>query len=153
MSLFSIFQVATQGMTAQRERLEAATSNLANANTTRTAEGGPYRRRDVMLESVEVADASTAPGALFSSFLREDRTAVAQGVRASVRVAEEQAGVRSFQPAHPDADAEGYVTMPDVDPLEETVNMLSAARAFEANATAFNTAKEMARASLKLGDA
>ena len=63
------------------------------------------------------------------------------------------AGVKRFDPGHPDADAQGYVTMPDVDPLEETVNMLSAARAFEANATAFNTAKEMARASLKLGDA
>lgn len=154
MSLFSIFQVASQGMTAQRERLEAATSNLANANTTRTAEGGPYRRRDVVLESIEMAAPASAPGALFSSLLREDRSAaVAQGVRASVRVAEERAGARTYQPAHPDADAEGYVTMPDVDPLEETVNMLSAARAFEANATAFNAAKEMARASLKLGDA
>ena len=60
--------------------------------------------------------------------------------------------VRRFEPNHPDADANGYVTMPDVDPLEETVNMMSAARSFEANTTAFNTAKEMARASLKLGD-
>ncbi|MDQ3817569.1 MAG: flagellar basal body rod protein FlgC, partial [Acidobacteriota bacterium] len=63
------------------------------------------------------------------------------------------AGVRRYQPDHPDADASGYVQMPDVDPLEETVNMISAARSFEANATAFNTAKEMARASLKLGEA
>ncbi len=77
----------------------------------------------------------------------------AQGVRATTVVSAETAGIKHYEPGHPDADAEGYVTMPDIDPLEETVNMLSAARAFEANATAFNTAKEMARSSLKLSEA
>lgn len=144
MSLSTIFQVASQGMTAERERLETATANLANANTTRTAEGGPYRRRDVVFETIPFPDPS-------ASFDPESEP-ITQGVRASVHMAENDSGIKRYMPGHPDADSKGYVTMPDVNPLEETVNILSAARAFEANATAFNTAKEMARASLKLSE-
>lgn len=139
-------------MSAQRERLEMATSNLANSNTTRTAEGGPYRRRDVVFETVGVEQPGSQINSAFSGALQSAEQN-AQSVRATTLVAEAGEGVKHYQPDHPDADREGYVMMPDVDPLEETVNMLSAARSFEANATAFNTAKEMARASLKLGDA
>lgn len=155
MSLLSIFQIASQGMTAQRERLEAATSNLANANTTRTPEGGPYRRRDVVFEAASMPNqASSSFGESFGfDNLLDNAQQSAEGVHANTLVAEAGTGIKSYQPSHPDADADGYVTMPDVDPLEETVNMMSAARSFEANATAFNTAKEMARASLKLGEA
>ncbi|CDM65644.1 flagellar basal body rod protein FlgC [Pyrinomonas methylaliphatogenes] len=155
MSLITIFRVSSQGMTAERMRLEAAAANLANANTTRTAEGGPYRRRDVVFETVPVE----TPSASFDSFSSAmsatvpDLTAPIVGVQAKTVITENQAGVRRFQPDHPDSDANGYVTLPDVDPLEETINMLSAARAFEANATAFNTAKELVRASLKLSEA
>lgn len=155
MSLITIFRVSSQGMTAERMRLEAAAANLANANTTRTAEGGPYRRRDVVFETVPVE----TPSASFDSFSSTmsatvpDLTAPIVGVQAKTVITENQAGVRRFQPDHPDSDTNGYVTLPDVDPLEETINMLSAARAFEANATAFNTAKELVRASLKLSEA
>jgi flagellar basal-body rod protein FlgC len=154
MSLFNIFQIASQGMTAQRERLEAASANLANSETTRTAEGGPYRRRDVVFEAgaVENAGLSRASSWSFDSVL-QDAGQPAQGVRATTLVSQSDNGVRRFEPNHPDADANGYVMLPDVNPLEETINMMSAARSFEANSTAFNTAKEMARASLKLGDA
>ena len=153
MSLFNIFQIASQGMTAQRQRLEMASANLANSETTRTAEGGPYRRRDVVFEAAALDATQSAP-VFSSSFdsLLQGAGEPAQGVRATTLVSQSNNGVRRFEPNHPDADAEGYVTMPDVDPLEETVNMMSAARSFEANSTAFNTAKEMARASLKLGD-
>ena len=142
-------------MSVQRERLEAAASNLANSNTTRTVAGGPYRRRDVVVESVSISEAEAAAKTqpFASSLSRAFGEKDAESVRAKTLVAETGEGVKRYQPEHPDADAKGYVTMPDVDPLEETVNMLSAARAFEANATAFNTAKEMARASLRLGDA
>jgi flagellar basal-body rod protein FlgC len=154
MSLFTIFNIASTGMTAQRERLEAATSNLANSNTTRTAEGGPYRRRDVIFESVAAQLPNSGfTGDLFQASALESGQEQPQGVSSVMTVAQAGAGVRQYQPGHPDADADGYVAMPDVDPLEETVNMLSAARSFEANATAFNTAKELARATLKLGDA
>lgn len=156
MSVFSIFRISSEGMTAQRERLEAASANLANAHTTRTAEGGPYRRRDVVLNAstpvAEGAAGGMAP-ANFAGALDDFGLETKTGVRATVVVGESGAGARRYQPGHPDADAEGFVTYPDVDPLEETVNMLSAARSFEANATAFQTAKEMARASLRIGEA
>jgi flagellar basal-body rod protein FlgC len=154
MSLFTVFKISAQGMSAQRERLEAASSNLANANSTRTADGGQYRRRDLVFEATPVVEtaASEVPfGTPFDSVLYATRDA-AQGVTASTQLAPADQVIKRFDPNHPDADANGYVSLPDVDPLEETVNMLSAARSFEANATAFNTAKELARASLKLGD-
>ena len=152
MSLFNIFQIASQGMTAQRERLEAASANMANSNTTRTIEGGPYRRRDVVFEA---ADLSQTRMPVFGSIFDDAAVEVgstAVGVKSTTQIAQTNNGARRYEPGHPDADANGYVTMPDVDPLEETVNMMSAARSFEANSTAFNTAKEMVRASLKLGD-
>jgi flagellar basal-body rod protein FlgC len=150
MSLFNIFQVASQGMTAQRQRLEAASANLANSETTRTAEGGPYRRRDVVFESTPIDSSGASFSSSFNNLMNTSQPL--QGVQATTIVSQFTNGVRRFEPNHPDADADGYVTMPDVDPLEETVNMMSAARSFEANSTAFNAAKEMARASLKLGD-
>jgi flagellar basal-body rod protein FlgC len=154
MSLFNVFQIASQGMTAQRERLEAASANLANSETTRTAEGGPYRRRDVVFEAAAASTQgfSSAFARSFDSIF-QDAGQPAQGVQATTLVSQSDNGIRRFDPNHPDADADGYVMMPDVDPLEETVNMMSAARSFEANSTALNMAKEMARASLKLGDA
>ncbi len=153
MSVFNIFKISSQGMTAQRERLEAAAANLANSETTRTAEGGPYRRRDVVFETVTVDQPgfSSIGSSSFDSLLQEAKPA-GPGVRATTLVSQSNNGVRRYEPGHPDADGDGYVTMPDVDPLEETINMMSAARSFEANSTAFNAAKEMARASLKLGD-
>jgi flagellar basal-body rod protein FlgC len=150
MSVFTIFKIASQGMTAQRERLEAASANLANANSTRSATGKPYQRRDVVFTAEEVS-AGWSASAARSGLL--DGDAKPQGVRSEVVVAPEDQYVTQYQPGHPDADKNGYVRLPDVDPLEETVNMLSAARSFEANATVFGTAKELARVSINLGDA
>lgn len=137
-------------MTAQRERLEAASANLANANTTRGADGRPYQRRDVRFTAQNVGDSWTE-NAVKSGLI--DGNATPQGVKSEIVVSNGDQGVMQYQPGHPDADANGYVQMPDVDPLEETINMMSAARSFEANATVFNTAKELARVSLNLGDA
>lgn len=138
-------------MSAQRERLEAASANLANANTTRTDSGKPYQRRDIVFTAQNVSDSWTE-NAVQNNLIDAGGNA-AQGVKSEVVVADENNFVMQYQPGHPDADANGYVKMPDVDPLEETVNMMSAARSFEANATVFNTAKELARISLNLGDA
>jgi flagellar basal-body rod protein FlgC len=151
MSLFSIFKISSQGMTAQRERLEAASANLANANTTRTADGGPYRRRDVVFSTQQINDKWSENA--MQSGLFGDQNNPSQGVSSEIVVADQNQFQMQYQPGHPDADANGYVKMPDVDPLEETVNMISAARSFEANATVFNTAKELAKVSLNLGDA
>lgn len=138
-------------MTVQRERLEAASANLANANSTRTSTGKPYQRRDIVFTAQDLKEewrSSAAQNGLF-----DENAPVAQGVKSEVVMADENQFVMQYQPGHPDADANGYVKMPDVDPLEETVNMMSAARSFEANATVFNTAKELARVSINLGDA
>lgn len=158
MSLFTIFKISSQGMTAQRERLETSAANLANAHSTRTSEGGPYRRRDMVFETVAIqqanpyADSSLSVSAQPNSLFADAQSGVPQGVRASTELSPTDQFIRRFEPSHPDADAEGYVMLPAVDPLEETVNMISATRSFEANATAFNTAKELARATLKLGE-
>lgn len=151
MSLLTIFQISSQGMSAQRERLESAASNMANAHTTRTSEGGPYRRRDVLFETVAIQQANTFSDA--GSLFADTTAGVPQGVRSSTELAAPDKFIKRFDPSHPDADADGYIKLPEVDPLEETVNMISAARSFEANATAFNTAKELVRATLKLGEA
>lgn len=165
MSLFTIFEISAQGMSAQRTRLEAAASNLANAHTTRTAEGGPYRRRDVYFATIAVRDKVLDSGSPFGSGFSEmfkqslfseaeelRRDGAGNGVESSLALAGPDEISKRFDPGHPDADADGYVSLPEVDPLEETVNMLSAARSFEANATAFNTAKELARATLRLAE-
>ncbi|MEZ5425388.1 MAG: flagellar basal body rod protein FlgC [Pyrinomonadaceae bacterium] len=151
MSLFSIFKISSQGMTAQRERLEAAAANLANANSTRTETGKPYQRRDVVFKTQEISEAWTENAA--SSGLFGPEGGNPPGIVSEVILAGEDQYLTQYQPGHPDADENGYVKVPDVDPLEETVNMMSAARSFEANATVFNTAKELARISLNLGDA
>lgn len=138
-------------MSAQRERLEAASANLANANSTRGPNGKPYQRRDIVFTPHDVR--SEWERSAQTSGLLASPEAAPFGVKSEVVVAEESPSVMQFQPGHPDADANGYVSLPDVDPLEETVNMISAARSFEANATVFNTAKELARVSINLGDA
>lgn len=138
-------------MTAQRQRLEAASANLANANTTRTETGKPYQRRDVVFKSQNVGESWAENAA--NNGLDIANGNISQGVTSEIKLAGEDQFQMQYQPGHPDADANGYVKMPDVDPLEETVNMMSAARSFEANATVFNTAKELARISLNLGDA
>jgi flagellar basal-body rod protein FlgC len=149
MSLFTIFQIASQGMTAQRYRLEAASANLANANSTRTESGKPYQRRDIVFTAQDVTDhwqSSAETNGLF------DKSGPnSQGVKSEVVMADGY--VKQYDPHNQDADANGYVDMPDVNPIEETVNMMSAARSFEANATVFNMAKDIAKVSLNLGDA
>lgn len=160
MSLFNVYKIAVQGMTAQRERLEASASNLANANTTRTPAGGPYRRRDTIFEAIAIEQPSTGFNAVFErtrslfddAWPGDGTDGQPRGVQVTTQLAEATEVTKRYQPNHPDADANGMVALPEVDPLEETVNILSAARSFEANATAFNTAKELSRASLRLGD-
>ena len=149
MSLFTIFKVSTQGMTAQRERLEAAAAYLANSNSTRTSNGKLYQRRDVVFSAQDITE-EWMENTEQTGF---QGIKTAQGVKSEVKLASEDQFVLQHQPWHPDADANGYVKMPDVDPLEETINMMSASRSFEANATVFNTAKELAKISLNLNDA
>lgn len=136
-------------MTAQRERLEAAAANLANANSTRTSNGKMYQRRDVVFSAQDITE-EWMENAESNGFLD---IKPAQGVKSEVKLASEDQYISQYMPWHPDADANGYVKTPDVDTMEETINMMSASRSFEANATVFNTAKELAKISLNLNDA
>jgi flagellar basal-body rod protein FlgC len=124
---------------AQRLRLDLISTNIANATTTRTPEGGPYRRKvPVFAEDLNQAVAGNS---------------ILNGVRV-LEITEDQAPFRPvYDPSHPDANAEGYVYYPNVNMVNEMVNLLEAGRAYEANVTAFNTAKEMFKAALSIGKA
>lgn len=140
MSLSKVADIAVSGMLAQRVRMVVTASNIANSQTTRTAEGGPYQRRDPVFESrtVEGGFGSALDGAL--------RTVEVPRVEVDPRP-----GPSRFDPGHPDADADGYVQMPNVDLVEEMTNMMGAQRAFEANLLALRKSREMSDAALAIG--
>jgi flagellar basal-body rod protein FlgC len=141
MSLFSALSVGASGMAAQRARAELLVENLANAETTRTPEGGPYRRKDVVFE--------TAPaGAPFASVLGE--AVGGTGVAVAQVVTDTRDPERRFLPGHPDADAEGYVAFPRVNPAEDMVDLMGASRAYGANVAAMGAVKDMILRSIDL---
>jgi len=144
MSLMNVLSVSASGMEAQSTRMRMMAENLANAQTTRTPEGGPYRRKDVVLESDSDL---TSP---FSSHLAAAMGEPLIGVRVGELLADENAIDLRFDPEHPDANEDGYVAYPQVNPAEELVNLQSAARAYEANIAVMSTAKEMLRRSLEM---
>ena len=131
---------SASALNAERTRLEVAVSNLANADSTRGADGQPYRRRDVVLEA--------APQQTFQDALGQ---ATVTGVKVAAIVEDQAPFKRRYDPAHPDADKEGFVAMPNVDTPEEMVNMLSASRAYQANLTAIGLLRELVQKSLELG--
>jgi flagellar basal-body rod protein FlgC len=146
MSLLSALDISAMGLTAQRRRIEVISSNLANANTTRTAEGGPFRRKDLVFQS------APPPATSFGSTLDTEIENQAQlGVDVVGIYEDESPFVRRYEPAHPDADAQGYVTLPNISPVEEMVNLLSATRSFEANTQSINAIKQIAQKSLEIG--
>jgi flagellar basal-body rod protein FlgC len=139
-TLFSALNASASALDAQRARMEVATSNIANADSTRGADGQPYRRRDVVLSAQPVDSFAAALG-----------QADAVGVQVT-GVVEDQTPFRTrYEPAHPDADAQGYVSMPNVDVPEEMVNMLGAARAYQANLTAIGLIRDTMQRALDLG--
>jgi len=146
MDLFKIFSISGSGMAAQKSRMSVVAGNLANSESTRTVDGGPYRRRDVIFQ------AAPPPGE-FSDELSDiaaDRER-AQGVEVVGVKQSNRPPRRIFDPSHPDATSEGYVAMPDINPMEEMVDMLSAVRSYEANLSAFNTTKSLIRKILDMG--
>lgn len=146
MSIFSAFNVNASGMTAQRYRMDIISENVANAITTRTQDGTPYRRKVVTFEQ-KGATAKT-----FSSFLGQASNRYdGQGVR--VRKVSEDTWTQMnmvYDPSHPDADENGYVTYPNVNIVTEMTNLIDASRSYEANATAFNASKSMAMKGLEI---
>ncbi len=147
MDLFKSMDISASGLNAQRGVLQAIATNLANANTTRTDEGGPYVRRQAILSPTPVSSSSS----LFPQILVGKMNQEALGVKMEVEVDESRDPEIVYDPAHPDADDDGYVALPNVNIVEEMVNMMSAVRSYEANVTAFNAAKNMAMKSLEIG--
>lgn len=145
MSFLDSFDISASGLTAERQRLDIASENLANTNTTRTESGGTYRRKMVVLQEVPSASFRSR----FNSLL--NRTASKGGVQVTEIVEDQRDLNPVYNPDHPDADEDGYVMMPNVDPVKETIDAMSATRSYEANITAFNAMKLMAQRALDLG--
>ncbi len=134
MSLLSSLSVSASGMAAQRTRAEVITENLANAETTRTPDGGPYRRKDVVFES-------NGAGTSFASLLSD--AMVPGGVSVSGIHVDEGDPEKRYLPGHPDAGADGYVSFPKINPAEEMVDLMSASRGYQANIASMNAVKDM----------
>lgn len=143
MSLLNLLSVSSSGMSAQRARAEAITENMANSETTRTAAGGPYRRKDVVLTT-------EAQGSPFSGVFAEAFTAEAMGVGVSEVREDTQPPELRYQPGHPDADKDGYVAYPHISPAEEMVDLMGASKAYQANVAAISAAKDMISKSIDL---
>ncbi len=140
---FQGLAVATSGLSAQRLRMEVATANIANAETTRTAEGGPYQRRIVAL-------APDAPAYGPAPMAMGDYAPMQGGVRVEGIAVDTTPGALVYDPAHPDADAQGYLRMPNVDTTQEIVTLMESRRLYEANYTAFSATKAMLRRAIDI---
>jgi flagellar basal-body rod protein FlgC len=132
--IFGSLGISASGMAAERMRLDVIAENLANANSTKGADGTPYKRKEVVLEQ--------APGSSFGDVLN--------GVQVASIASDTSPGKRVYDPGHPDADPQGYVTLPNVNPVTEMVDMITAQRSYDANVQAMNTAKSMFSRALDL---
>jgi flagellar basal-body rod protein FlgC len=142
MSLFDAIDISASGLTANRTRMDVTAENLANAETTRAANGQPYRRQEVVLQQVGGFGAALA-GAM-------GRTTAAGGVQVAGIVNDPTANQLVYDPGNPDANSKGYVAMPNVNPVTEMVDMIDESRSYEANVTAMNTSKSMYEKTLDL---
>lgn len=143
MDFLSAMKIGASGLTAQRQRMDAIASNLANIETTRTPEGGPYKRKDVMFTALPLNE--------FSTQLNNAVADQARLVKVTEVVEDQSPPTMVFNPNHPDANAEGYVAMPNINLMEEMVNLMNATRSFEANIQSINAAKSMALRAIDLG--
>jgi flagellar basal-body rod protein FlgC len=142
MNLFGVLDISNSALLAQRQRAEVAASNMANAETTRTPEGGPYRRRSVIF--------SSHPMEGFNAVLGAMRSGGAQGVAIESVLEDASPPLRRYDPGHPDADSQGYVFYPAVDPYQEMVDLMGASRSYQLNAAAVKATKFMIEQSLEL---
>jgi len=143
MSLLSVLSVAASGMAAQRTRAELLVQNMANSETTRTPEGGPYKRQDAIFQSAP----QTSP---FSAVFQTEIGAGVSGVEVAEVVQDSSEPEKRYMPGHPDADPDGYVAFPKVNPSEDMVDLLSAQRGFQGNVAAMTAIKDMIQHSIDI---
>lgn len=144
MDFFTSMRLSSSGLSAQRLRMNLISGNLANLQTTRTAQGGPYRRKDALF-------AAQPQGMSFHEILASRRIPHEAEVRVVEIVEDPEAVIKKFDPRHPDADEQGYVALPDINLMEEMVNMISATRSYEANVAAMRASKTMVMKALEIG--
>lgn len=144
MDFFDALHISSSGLSAQRLRMNLISANLANMNTTRTKGGGPYQRKDPVF-------AAQAPAPSFRATLRDRQKEMLKEVAVIGIVEDSRSPIRKYDPGHPDADENGYVAMPNINIMEEMVNMISATRSYEANVSAIKAAKDMALKALEIG--
>ena len=142
MDVFDVLKISASGLKAQRTRMETVATNIANIHTTRTDEGGPFRKKDVVFTSADVSD----PKGFGAALQRRSEGVEVEDVVESLKPFEQV-----HDPFHPDADSEGYVTFPNVNVMEEMADMIAATRAYEANINVVNSTKEMFMKSLEIG--
>jgi flagellar basal-body rod protein FlgC len=145
MGLFDAIDISGSGLSTERLRMDVTAENLANAQTTRGPNGGPYQRKEVVLQSVQPdAFRSQLAGAMGAGAVPSIGGAAAPGgVQAAAIVTDQTAPRMVYDPGHPDANAQGYVAMPNVNPVTEMVDLIAASRAYEANVTAMQSAKSL----------
>jgi flagellar basal-body rod protein FlgC len=145
MGLFDAIDISASGLSAERLRMDVTAENLANAQTTRGPNGGPYQRKEVVLQTANPNGFATQLAAATGSAVA-GATGAAQtpgGVQAAGIVTDQSAPRQVYDPGHPDANAQGYVLMPNVNPVTEMVDLIASSRSYEANVTAMQTAKSM----------
>ena len=143
MNLFGVMQISSSALSAERARAEVVAANMANAETTRTEDGTPYRRQNILLR----AGGGDGFAGAMSSF---GVSAPAGGVEVAGVVASDAPALRRYDPSHPDADADGYVSYPDITPVTEMVDLMGASRSYGLNASAVQAEKGMLTASLEI---
>ena len=136
MSLLSVMSVSASGMSAERTRAELLVENLANAETTRTPDGGPYKRKDAVFTS----SPQTSP---FAAVFQTEMGSGVNGVQVSDVIEDTSAPQKRYLPGHPDADQDGYVAFPNINPAEDMADLMSASRGFDANVAAMTAVKDM----------
>ena len=148
--IFSSFKATASALTAQRLRMDVISNNIANAETTRTADGGPYKRQQVVFIAKEKPQSFAAHLAVAAR--KREIEAPGAGVEVSQIVTDDSPGNKVYDPSHPDADEDGFVTYPNVNVVTEMTDMLSASRSYEANVTVFNALKSMALKAIEIGN-
>ena len=144
MDFFKAMEITASGLNAERSRMNALASNLANARTTRTEGGGPYKRIDPVFQAVPVA-------IKFGEMLNDPVARVVSTVEVKGMQEDQSPPQQVYDPSHPDADQNGYVSLPNINVVQEMVNMITASRAYEAGVTVMQTVKGMARSALSIG--
>lgn len=146
MNLFGVMGISASGLAAERTRAEVVAGNMANAESTHTAEGGPYQRKEVVFQS----EAPSSFRMLLASANGDGAAPVSGGVMVRAVVSDPAAPILRYEPTHPDADANGFVAYPNINPVLEMTDLMGASRAYQMNASAVQAAKQMIQQSIEL---